>query len=533
VIRQSEVQTLIEQAHACQRQRQWDQARALLEQALRAEPKNPLTLTKLGELALRQKDHWRAHKLLWSALRVEPHIAPAWTELAHALWLLGRRVAAVRAAQRAVEIQPYAVGARLRFIQFAAWTGAIQEARSALEPLLDWATQPPEVQAIGIGVQGEICIAEGRFAEATGYLAEAVRRAPGNMAARIILSMNRLRLGDFAAGWADLGIREEGAELYPGGPPARLGRWWAGEDLAGKSILVADDQGHGDAIQFFRYLPLLKQRGPARITWRTFPPLVRLFAETAPAVTVVAALPDDAAFDVHCTSTSLPLWFDTTAQNVPAPIPYLRAPSHARIQLPPPAAAPKVGLVWSGDSRHMRDHLRSIPASTFLTLADVPGLQVHSLQHDVRGYDRPALNARPHIRREIEKAVDLADTARLIDGLDLVIAVDTAVAHLAGAMGKPVWLLLHSTPDWRWQIDREDCPWYPSFRLFRLAPPEWLERRHPRQSSRLTEDAQLVPDDMGWRPLVRRVLDELRAYSRTKPARSRRRDHSAERPPAE
>jgi hypothetical protein len=159
----------------------------------------------------------------------------------------------------------------------------------------------------------------------------------------------------------------------------------------------------------------------------------------------------------------------------------------------------------------MRDHLRSIPASVFLQIADVPGLQFHSLQHRVRDHDLPDLDKRPSIAREVERALDLADTAALIDGLDLVITVDTAIAHLSAAMGKPVWVLLHSTPDWRWQTERLDSPWYPTMRLFRLEPSEWIDRA--RRSSRrpLGGRENAAPDDMGWQPLVRRVCRALRA----------------------
>src|SRR4051812_14199287 len=125
MIQQTEVQTLVEQAQLCVRQRRLQDAVRLLERALQADPVNPLALTKLGEVALLQKDYKRAHRLLWAALEAEPFFAPAWTELAHSLWLAGRRIAAAHAARRAVDIQPYAVSARLRHIQFAAWTGQI------------------------------------------------------------------------------------------------------------------------------------------------------------------------------------------------------------------------------------------------------------------------------------------------------------------------------------------------------------------------------------------------------------------------
>jgi hypothetical protein len=329
----------------------------------------------------------------------------------------------------------------------------------------------------------------------------------------MILGMNQLRLGQFAAGWANYAARDailvqSGRELPTFGEP------WTGDDLAGKTVLIADDQGHGDAIHFFRYLPMLRQRRAARITWRTFPTLVRLLADAAPDIEVVAALPDWARFDRTVTSTSLPRLFGTEMHSIPEAGAYLHAPSkpHGSGRLPAegrpgigvPAEGrpgiglsaegrPRIGLVWSGDARHLRDHLRSIPADRFLTLADSPDFAFHSLQHPVRASDVAALLRRPHIDRSVETAADFADTAAIIAGLDLVIAVDTAVAHLAAAMGKPVWLLLHVAPDWRWLAERADSPWYQTMRLFRVRPEEWSS-------------------DGGWGPMLGRVKAALKAF---------------------
>jgi Tfp pilus assembly protein PilF len=509
-----EAQVLVEKAHVALQARQTGTASELLQRALRIDPANPMALTKLAEVALAGQDHRQALRHLDAALQHEPHFAPAWTEMAHALWLLGRRVDAVPAARKAMDIQPHNARFRLRFVQFAAWTGQISEARTALAALLDPKATEPNTHATAIGMMGEICVAEGRFDAATPYLEDALGRLPGLPAARVILSLNRLRLGYFDAGWPDFGIREAGSELYPGGPPAGYGPWWEGGDLTGKSLLVADDQGHGDAIQFFRYLPMIRALGPAQITWRTFPPLVRLFADAAPDVTVLAGLPAESRYDTHCTSTSLPRWFGTTATSIPSPGPYLAPPSRLSRLKRPAGARLRVGLVWSGDSRHMRDHLRSIPASVFLQIADVPGIAAHSLQHQVRDYDQSPLRQRPAINRDVEKALSLADTATLIAGLDLVIAVDTAVAHLAAAMGKPVWLLVHSAPDWRWQTERTDNPWYPTIRLFRLKPSEWVDRVPRSETGAPQAPESVEPDDMGWQPLIRRVCRALRDFQK-------------------
>jgi hypothetical protein len=173
----------------------------------------------------------------------------------------------------------------------------------------------------------------------------------------------------------------------------------------------------------------------------------------------------------------------------------LVAPATSNVRLPKARSAstpPQVGLAWSGDPTHTRDHLRSIPAALFLTLMDTPGIAFHSLQPVVRAGDRPVLRQR-RIGRAVEAAEDFADTAALIDRLDLVVAVDTGVAHLAAAMGKPVWLVLHSIADWRWLLRREDTQWYPTTRLFRGRKEEWGD------------------GEFGWGPLIGRVAAALRA----------------------
>ncbi len=507
----TEAQRLTEQGVAALASGHTAAAREHFAAVLCLDPTDPMALTRLAEIALLDKDHVAARQYLETALATEPNFAPAWGEMAMVLWLEGKRHDALLAARKAADIQPHAARLRLRLAQFAAWTGHAQEARAALAPLLDPDHADAVTHATALGMAGEIHVSEGRFQDANPYLRAALAKLPMLPSAKVVLGMNQLRLGDFPNGWPNAAERDRAGQLYPDGPPARLGVQWTGQDLTGKTLLVEDDQGHGDAIQFFRYIGMLRDRRPAHITLRTFPPLVRLFSHAAPDATILAGLPEDARFDYRTTSSDLPRWFATTAETIPASIPYLGAPFPAPRRRQ--RATPNIGLVWSGDARHMRDHLRSIPAASFLTLADLPGFRFHSLQHQVRRTDLPALEARPSIDRTVEQAVDLADTAALIAGLDLVIAVDTGIAHLAGAMGKPVWVLLHVAPDWRWQADRTDSPWYPTARLFRLAASEWGDQARQHASGKRPRK----PPSNEWRPLLDRVaaaLQDFRAAGR-------------------
>jgi Flp pilus assembly protein TadD len=471
------------------------EAASLLDRALIADPGHPMALTKQAELAMLRKDHVRALRLIEAALAAEANFAPAWNQRASALWAAGCHDEAIAAARRAVNIQPPNPEFRLRLAQFAAWTGRGAETRDVLRPMLESGADGSVQDATAVAMLGELAIAEGRFADAMPYLDQALAMRPDLVVTRMLRGMNLLRLGRFREGWADYAAREAILGLYPDPPDRLADRVWQGEDLTGKTLLVTDDQGHGDAIQFFRYLPLLRDRGAAPVTWRTFPPLVRLLADSAPYATVVNALPAGAWFDFQCNSTSLPRIFGTELGSIPVAVPYLRAPSHLKSAMKRPAGRrPKVGLVWSGDARHSRDHLRSIPASLFLRLAELPGIGFHSLQHEIRAADQAAVAAGPTIAREVGKAADFADTAALIDRLDLVIAVDTGIAHLAGALGKPVWLILHVAPDWRWLADRSDTPWYPAMRLFRVTP---AENR----------------DGAGWGPVIDRVQTALSGFA--------------------
>lgn len=494
VMRQSEADRLVQAASAALSNGDMAQAANVLDEAIQADPQHTLALTKQAEMALYRKDPARALALTGAVLAIEPNFAPAWHQQAWAFWLSGRSVEAVQAARRAVHIQPPNPEFRLRLAQFAAWTGCGAEARKTLAPLLDSERHDPANYAAAISMLGEVAIAEGRFEEALPYLDQALRLRPGLLVTRMLRGVNLLRLGRLRDGWTDYATRDRLRVLYPDDPPALADQVWQGHALSGKTLVVTDDQGHGDAIQFFRYLPLLRDRGAAHITWRTFPPLVRLLGDAAPYATVVDALPQDAHFDFQGTSTSLPRWFETELDSIPFPDPYLFRPSRPKRTK---QRGLKVGLVWSGDTRHARDHLRSIPAGLFLLVADVPGIGFQSLQHVVRAADLPALRARPAIGRAVEKAKDFAGTAALIEPLDLVITVDTGVAHLAGAMGKPVWIVLHVAPDWRWLTERTDSPWYPTVRLFRVTPAEWLAG----------------DGSAGWGPVLDRITTALRALA--------------------
>jgi hypothetical protein len=249
-------------------------------------------------------------------------------------------------------------------------------------------------------------------------------------------------------------------------------RRWRGEDLAGRTILLHAEQGVGDTIQFLRYVPLVAARG-GKVILEIQRELRRLVQNIPGAQQVIIAgdeLPD---FQLHCPLMSLPLAFGTTLETIPADIPYLHAdPGDVekwRERLGDQSRM-RIGLAWAGNPAHKKNAERSIDASLLAPLASVANVQYHSLL----AMPLPKLPAGLIVTDHSNELHDFADTAALIANLDLVIAVDTAVAHLAGAMGKKVWTMVSYFPDWRWMDDREDSPWYPTLRLFRQkAPGDW------------------------------------------------------------
>jgi hypothetical protein len=232
-------------------------------------------------------------------------------------------------------------------------------------------------------------------------------------------------------------------------------------------LLIHTEQGFGDAIQFIRYLQqVAARRGDSgKIILQCQPELQRLFqsfGEIDQLILRGEALPH---FDVHCPLLTLPMVFGTTLESIPTNVPYLKADAElsSRWRERMPREGLKVGIAWAGRSTHPNDHNRSTTFDTFAPLAQVDGVHLFSLQ---KRSDSSLIDLPSFLSDWTDELHDFVDTAALIDNLDLVITIDSAVAHLAGAMGKPVWVLLPQFADWRWLLDRTDSPWYPTMRLF-------------------------------------------------------------------
>jgi hypothetical protein len=289
---------------------------------------------------------------------------------------------------------------------------------------------------------------------------------PASMAARFYLSIQQLAAGDFAGGWQGYEARW-GTREFRNTRPAHLPPQWRGEEIRGARILIYSEQGLGDTIQFVRYASMVSARG-ATVVLKVQPALVRLLQGFDPSFTVVSTDSEEGMdVDWQCPLMSLPLAFGTELATIPAEVPYLRADPAAvhtwRQRLSGPGL--RVGLVWAGNPKHNRDRQRSIALRQFAPLMLLRGVTFYSLQkgagaEDLAGTTLPVVD----LSRYLE---DFTDTAAIVANLDLVLCVDTAVAHLAAAMGRPVWMLIAMVNDWRWLKDRADTPWYPTMRLYR------------------------------------------------------------------
>ncbi len=290
--------------------------------------------------------------------------------------------------------------------------------------------------------------------------------------------MELLRAGQFLEGWRKFDARLIAA---PGILPRRefaQPRWLGDENIAGRTILLHSEQGHGDAIQFARYAPMVAARGATVLVegHRGLIPLYRGVTSITGAFVLNEALPH---FDLHCPLLSLPLAFRTELATIPAPIPYLVAAEDRlaiwRRRLGQRDAM-RIGIAWSGNPAYKADEARSIPLEVLEPLLADQRFDFHILQTEIRDTDRLVLLRLPHIRDHTDFLADFAETAALIAGLDLVVTVDTSVAHLAGALGARTWLLLPAVPDWRWMAEQDDTPWYPTMRLFRQhIPGDWVD----------------------------------------------------------
>jgi Tfp pilus assembly protein PilF len=315
---------------------------------------------------------------------------------------------------------------------------------------------------------GTALVRMNRHADALVQYRIARKLMPESAELRFIEGATRIALGDWPAGWDLLEARLSTPHLLQLNPFAQsLPRWDGNTDIRGKTILLQAEQGLGDVLQFVRYAPLVAARG-ARVVVRVQPQLSKLLADLPGADSVTTIHDQPAGIDTQCVLMSLPSLFRTTVDTVPAQIPYLRlAPEYRMLweALLGPRSRRRIGFVWSGRHGHMP--LRSMPLAALAPLLARQDCEFHVLQKEIAAADRAWLAAHPAIVDHSDQLRDFTDTAAIASLMDLVLTVDTSVAHMAGALGLPVWIMLPFSADSRWMIGRSNTPWYPTARLFR------------------------------------------------------------------
>ncbi|HSZ67062.1 MAG TPA: tetratricopeptide repeat protein [Xanthobacteraceae bacterium] len=304
--------------------------------------------------------------------------------------------------------------------------------------------------------------------EALMSVTRALASKPDFAQARFVDSLVRLTLGDFRAGWRAYESRWQGRNLAAQRRNFPAPLWLGGGSLEGKTVLLHAEQGFGDTLQFVRYAPLVVRQG-AKVVLEVQRELVRLLEGLDGVAAVIARGETLPSFDLHCPLLSLPLAFGTEPATIPAPVPYIAAAGDEirlwRELLP--RGRRRIGVAWAGDPAHDNDVNRSMRLKALAPVFDIPDVDFVSLQYKTGEKDVGTLQDFPNLFRLERSFRDFADTAAVVASLDAVISVDSAVAHLAGAMGKELFVLLPLGADFRWLRERADSPWYPTARLLR------------------------------------------------------------------
>lgn len=401
------------------------------------------------------------------ALAIDPRLALAHN--AHGIVLndVGRYEDAVAAYRRAIGLAPTLAEAYNNLGNALHDMARFDEALEVLQRALDLRPGYAEAHAN----QGLALHERGRFDEAMAAFDQAIQARPGYAEATKRRASLRLLRGDFRGGWADYSASLASSRRAEAGPLQHI-PYWNGEPLQGKSILLSEPNGFGDALHFWRFIPVLQAMG-AEVAFRGRASLFPLLHSSPWRVRLLSEVPADARFDYRTELWSLPRLLGTDLDSIPGGVPYFAA-EPGRVARWSPLIEPgaiNVGIAWQGNPERKIDVGRSIPLAAFRPLCDVPGVRLVSLQR-MHGLDQ--LRALPEGMSVVEPDASFdagegafLDSAALMTQLDLVVCSDSAIAHLAGALGVPTWVGLKWIPEWRWMLGRADSPWYPTMRLFR------------------------------------------------------------------
>ncbi|HEX4408355.1 MAG TPA: tetratricopeptide repeat protein [Xanthobacteraceae bacterium] len=483
-------------ADRCRNEGRLMEAEAVCRQIIQAQPNLPEAHHLLGVIAHQNGKLGEAIEHVQRAAKLAPQVGLFHANLGEMLRLAGRPRLAVEAARRATAIEPNmamahcnlgvalfelkeyeqaaeaqrrAIAADPNFAEAHCNLGnALQAIRRRDEAVVSYrraiALKPDYADAWAN--LGTTLHHAGGFEEAIAASRRAIALAPHHANAHSGLGILLLMRGELGEGWDEYEWRLRSTERtgpkFPEIP-------WQGENLAGKHIYVQAEQGFGDTLQFARYMPLLAARA-GKVTIRVHQQLVTLLRESLPGIEVLGDRGNATPYQCDAVLLSLPRTFRTRLETIPAEVPYLHPPVDVTQRWQKKLSGLKglkIGIVWAGNPDHVNDSRRSVDLQALSPLFDIPGTSFVSIQHGPRTADLKKLKRKPPIEDLGSQFGDFTDTAGAVAALDLVITVDTSVAHLAGAIGKPVWVIVPWVTDWRWLLNREDNPWYPTMRLFR------------------------------------------------------------------
>jgi len=447
--------------------KKYDIAGDFIGKAIENKPTVPQFHYNLGLVFIALKSHEKAIQAFEKAIKLKPDYADAYYNLALVLKEQRQFDDAVKNFKMAIQLAPDDAYAYYNL-------GNTYEALDRYEAA---------VESYQLGIKknrnftdvhnnlGVVLKELGRLDEAISHLREALRLQSDCAEAHWNLSLALLVKGQFEEGWNEHEWRfrrGKKSTIYPYDFTIPL---WDGSSFTGKCLFVHLEQGFGDTLQFIRYLPMVKARG-GTVTFETLKPLLGILNGFPGIDKLVEISPDRShaeSCDYYVPVMSLPMLFKTEIPTIPSNIPYLYADSEKVEQWKNRINRKgfRIGIVWAGKPEHENDGNRSCALEYFSALAGIPGVELYGLQKGDAAREAETSIGMIKIINFDRELKDFSETAAAIENLDLVISVDTALAHLAGAMGKPVWTLLPYAPDWRWLLEREDSPWYPTMRLFR------------------------------------------------------------------
>ena len=464
-IKSNHVPALINFGNVLFELKNYDEALKTYDKAIRLEPGNPGAYNNRGNVLKNLNRLDEALKNYNAAIQLEPNYADAHNNRGALLNQLKRYDEAIISLDEAIKLKPnnaeafYNLGNAKE--DYASFDEALQNYNKAIE------LKPNYAEAYNN--RGSLLSNKKYFDEALQNYNKAIELKPNYAEAIANKAYLKLLLGELEEGWQLHESRKNKKDRKKHYPEFPAPLWLGNESIEDKILLVHSEQGLGDTLQFYRYLPMLQTLNPKEVIFHVEKPLIPLLSELNENITILDKNKNLPSFDYYCPLMSLPLAFKTSINSIPNNVPYLyvnNVKNNNWQERLGRKTKTRVGVVWSGSTHHKNDHNRSLTLTQISSLFELP-FEFHCLQKEIRELDIETLNNIKAINQHQSDLHDFSDTAALVNQMDLIISVDTSVAHLAGALGKKVWILLPFVPDFRWLLNRNDSPWYPTAEIFR------------------------------------------------------------------